>query len=73
VSGSSGALNTLNGQYILLNNATVHADNAADTLTGGGKGLDGTGGGRNWFFADADDILTNFVTGQNGDKKTKVR
>jgi parallel beta-helix repeat protein len=66
-------LNTLNGQLVLLNNVTVHADNALDTLTGGGKGSDGTGTGRNWFFVDSDDIITNYLTGKNGDKKTKVQ
>jgi Ca2+-binding RTX toxin-like protein len=66
-------LNSVNGQLVLLNNATVHADNAADTLTGGGKGTSGTGTGRNWFFVDADDIITNFLKGKNGDKKTRVR
>jgi hypothetical protein len=65
-------LNIVNGQLVLLNNATVHADNAADTLTGGGKGTSGTGTGRNWFFVDADDTITNLLKGKYGDKITQV-
>jgi hypothetical protein len=66
-------LNSVNGQFVLLNNATVHADKAGDTLTGGGKGASGMGTGRNWFFVDADDTITNPVKGKNGDKTTQVR
>jgi hypothetical protein len=75
--GSNGAratlLNQVGGRLVLLNNATVHADTSPDTLTGGGKGSDGTGTGRNWFFVDADDIINGLVKGKYGDKVTQIR
>jgi hypothetical protein len=75
--GTNGAgatpLNVVNGQLVLLNGSTVHADTSPDTLTGGGKGTSGTGTGRNWFFVDSDDTITNPMTGKSGDKVTKVR
>jgi hypothetical protein len=70
-SNSAGAkpLNTVNGQLILLNNAAVHADTSADNLSGGGRDLSGIGG-RNWFFIDADDFITNLMAGT--DKVTRI-
>jgi hypothetical protein len=77
LSGVNGAgatpLNIVNQQLILLNNANVHADASPDTLTGGGKGLNGAGTGRNWFFVDSDDVITNLMKGKNPDQVTKVK
>jgi hypothetical protein len=82
-SGSNGtgspALNVVNGQLILLtaatnpksNNGTVHADASPDTLIGTNQTDPATGTrAHNWFFADSDDILMNFLN--SSDHKTKV-
>jgi hypothetical protein len=59
--GSITDLNQVNGQQILLNKSTVHADTSPDTLTGGL--------GHNWFFLDSDDT-SNYTA--KGNKKTTV-
>jgi hypothetical protein len=50
--GNPGELNVVNGQEILLNNLTIHADTSPETLTGGS--------GHNWYLVAADDSITNF-------------
>jgi autotransporter-associated beta strand protein len=66
-------LNTVNGQLILLNNQTVEADGAADTMIGSNQ-TDPTTQKRvhNWFFFDSTDApLVNFDPAS--DHKTKVK
>jgi hypothetical protein len=66
-------LNRVNGQLILLNNATVHADTTAapDTLTGGAaKNFSGQIA-HDWYFIDLDDTITNLK--KPGDDVTKVK
>ncbi len=69
--GSAGARNRVNGQLILLTPGTVHADSSPDTLIGSAR-IDPATGQRvhNWFFADADDTLLNFLA--KSDHKTHV-
>jgi len=72
ISGSSGALNIVNNQLILLTPTTVHADSSPDTLIGTNN-IDPSTGQRahNWFFFDFDDVLVNFLSSR--DHKTKVK
>jgi hypothetical protein len=71
-SGSSGALNKVNGVLILLTPTTVHADSSPDTLIGTNQTDPGTGKrAHNWFFFDFDDVLVNFLA--SSDHKTKVK
>jgi hypothetical protein len=62
-SGNAGDFNQVNGQQVLLNKATVHADASADTVTGGS--------GHNWYLVDALDNITNYTP--TGNKKTVVK
>ncbi len=65
-------LNVLNGKPVLLTTKTVHADTSPDTLIGS-KQTDPATNKRahNWFLADADDTLVNFLG--SSDRKTTVR
>jgi len=67
---------TVNGQYVILDNTTVHDDSpdTSNTLTLGGQGTSGTGTGRNWVFVDPDgtDTITNPRDKKFGDKTTKI-
>jgi Ca2+-binding RTX toxin-like protein len=63
-SNSVGAtpLNVVDGTSVLVNQNTVHGDLSPDALTGGL--------GRNWYFVDLDDVVTNFNS--DADIKTIV-
>jgi parallel beta-helix repeat protein len=82
--GSNGTgtapLNVLIGQPILLtaatspdsSNGTVHADTSPDALIGSNQTDPATRRrAHNWFFNDADDVVTNFST--SSDHETRVR
>jgi hypothetical protein len=75
-SGTNGQsptpLNQVNGQIILLTSLTVHANSSPDTLIGSNH-IDPAIGKRvhNWFFYDADDTLSNFLS--SSDHQTKAR
>jgi hypothetical protein len=70
--GNPGELNVVNGQEILLNKSTVHADLSPDTLTGTNQ-IDPMTGKRahNWFFFDIDDAIVNFLS--SSDHKTLTK
>jgi autotransporter-associated beta strand protein len=51
------ANNVIGGTAILFNSTTVHDDLAADALTGGT--------GRDWYFIDASDLITNKKPGDD--------
>jgi hypothetical protein len=73
--GSSGALNRVNGKLILLTSTTVHANTAADKLIGSNQTDPATGARvHNWFFddRDSDDMLLNFLM-KSSDHETLIK
>ena len=63
-------LNQVNGQLILLNRFTVFTDSSPDTLIGGATRNAAGKTTHDWFFVDAEDVITNLK--KPGDHVTRI-